>query len=128
MVWREGLKETFCWRGVWSLIGGWKYFKKEAWQERGGEKMERRDCDPQRNYGLNKIFISSMIFILGKSKKIDVLDYAHFTWINGVCSDFVTKFIEATGTVAPIKKVRIKSNSKHPFEFETIWAIFRTTG
>ena len=39
-----------------------------------------------------------MIFILVKSKKIDFLDYTYFTWINGACSDFAMKFIEAIST------------------------------
>ena len=33
-------KNIFAGGGVWLLIGGWKYLKGGAWQERGKEKIE----------------------------------------------------------------------------------------
>ena len=44
-----GYKKTFVGEGIWSLIGGWKYFKIGGLDKKGAEK-NRGGCDPQRNY------------------------------------------------------------------------------
>ena len=33
-----GYKKTFAGEGIWSLIGGWKYFKKGGLDKKGAEK------------------------------------------------------------------------------------------
>ena len=52
----------FCWREQWCLTGGWKLFKKEAWQENSG-KNRRRGVNLKET--MSQLYIVYLAFALG---------------------------------------------------------------
>ena len=53
-----------------------------------------------------------------KLKEIDFPDYSNFKDINEACSDFTEKVASVIDEIAPIKEVRVKSNSQDWFDAE----------
>ena len=66
-----GYKKTFVGEGIWSLIGGWKYFKIGGLDKKGAEK-NRGGCDPQRNYEA----IIALIFLITEMEQWQTHDAA----------------------------------------------------
>ena len=56
--------------------------------------------------------------MLKKLKEIDFPDYSNFKDINEAYSDFAAKVASVIDEVAPIKEVRVKSNSQDWFDAE----------
>ena len=46
------------------------------------------------------------------SEKMHFPDHLQYGCVNVAFSDFINKFVRASNSVAPIKKVRVKANSK----------------
>ena len=64
----------------------------------------------------NFLIIRRYSFFKETLKKIHFLNYLKNTCVNAAYSDFVRKFVWVNDSVAPIKKVRVKTNSKPCFE------------
>ena len=52
MVWSGGLQKNICWRGIRSLIGSWKYFKKGLEKKGPEKKYSRGEVVSLKNYAL----------------------------------------------------------------------------
>ena len=76
-----GYKKTFVGEGIWSLIGGWKYFKIGGLDKKGAEK-NRGGCDPQRNY---EAIIALIFFNYGNGTVIN-------SWRGYIASNVFPKF------------------------------------
>ena len=51
--------------------------------------------------------------------------YLTYTCVNDAYSDFIYRFVDAINFIAPLKKIRVKANSKPSFDNQIVSAIHR---
>ena len=52
-------------------------------------------------------------------------NYLTYTCVNDAYSDFIYRFVDAINFIAPLKKIRVKANSKPSFDNQIVSAIYR---
>ena len=52
-------------------------------------------------------------------------NYLTYTCVNDAYSDFIYRFVDAINFIAPLKKIRVKANSKPSFDNQIVSAIHR---
>ena len=68
-----------------------------------------------KNY-LDEIFVE-------KLRSIEFTNYSNHTCVNDDYQDYISNFLHAFNSVVPIKTIRVKSNTRHPFNIDVLNAI-----
>ena len=75
LIWRRGGYGKRLLEGGWSLIGGWKYFKKGGLTRKGWRKNRGGGCDPQRKYA----FGDKVSLVINEAFTDSIIAKAHFS-------------------------------------------------
>ena len=81
-------------------------------------KITRTRLNAHKYVKLRSLKYYSEDLFVKKLKEIDFPDYSNFKDINEAYSDFTGKVASVTDEIAPIKEVRVKSNSQDWFDVE----------
>ena len=84
----------------------------------------------QKTLKHNEIFVRSLKRYSAETflkilREIVFPNYLTYTCVNDAYSDFIYRFVDAINFIAPLKKIRVKANSKPSFDNQIVSAIHR---